>query len=73
MGLIEVVAAASVEVVAAADQTTSTACRRAPNSLALMASSSPSVGRWGRGPLRYGARVAMGTAAGKSLGRIPQG
>jgi hypothetical protein len=42
-----VVAAAGAEVITAADQTTSVACHRAPNSLALMASSSPPVERRG--------------------------
>jgi hypothetical protein len=69
----KVVAAAGAEVVTAADQTTSATCRRAPNSLALMASSSSPIGRQGRGPLRYGARIMVATAAGKSPGRIPQG
>jgi hypothetical protein len=53
------------EVVATAGQTTSATCRRASNSLALMASLSPPVGGWGRGPLRDGARIEAAITAGK--------
>jgi hypothetical protein len=43
-------------------------CRhRASNSLALMASLPPPVGRWGRGPFRSGVHAEMIAAAGESL------
>jgi hypothetical protein len=64
---------AGAEVVTAAGQATSAASRRAPNSLALMASLSPPVGRQERGPLCYGTHVEVATVVGKSLGRIPRG
>jgi hypothetical protein len=47
----------TTEVVASAGETTSATCRRASNSLALMALLSPPVGGRGRGPLRNGARI----------------
>jgi hypothetical protein len=42
---------------ASAGETTSATCRRASNSLDLMASLSPPVGGRGRGPLRNGAHI----------------
>jgi hypothetical protein len=53
--------AAGAGVVADAGQTTSAASRHAPNSLDLMASLSPPVGRRGRGPLCYAAHVEVAT------------
>jgi hypothetical protein len=53
----------TVEVVASAGETISAICRRAPDSLALMASLSPPVGRWGQGPFRSGVHVEMIAAA----------
>jgi hypothetical protein len=47
----------AAEVVASAGETANATCRRASNSLALMASLPPPVGRRGRGPLRNGARI----------------
>jgi hypothetical protein len=47
----------TAEVVASAGETTSATCRRASNSLALMASLPPPVGGRGRGPLRNGACI----------------
>jgi hypothetical protein len=49
----------AAEVIASAGETTSATCRRASNSLALMASLPPPVGRRGRGPLRNGARIEV--------------
>ena len=51
------------EVVASAGETISATCRRASNSLALMASLSPPVGRRGRGPFRSGVHAEMIAAA----------
>jgi hypothetical protein len=56
----------AAEVVASAGETTSTTYCRASNSLALMASLSPPVGRRGRGPLRNGARAEVVATAGES-------
>jgi hypothetical protein len=47
----------TAEVVASASETASATCRRASNSLALMASLSPLIGGRGRGPLRNGTRI----------------
>jgi hypothetical protein len=54
------------EVVASAGETISATCRRASNSLALMASLSPPVGRRGRGPFHNGARAKVIATAGES-------
>jgi hypothetical protein len=54
------------EVVASAGETISATCRRASNSLALMASLSPPIGRRGRGPFRNGARAEVIATAGES-------
>jgi hypothetical protein len=54
------------EVVASAGGTISGTCRRASNSLALMASLSPPVGRRGRGPFRNGARAEVIATVGES-------
>jgi hypothetical protein len=54
------------EVVASAGETISATCRRASNSLALMASLSPPVGRRGRGPFHNGARAEVIAIAGES-------
>jgi hypothetical protein len=54
------------EVVASVGETISATYRRASNSLALMASLSPPVGRRGRGPFRNGARVEVIAIAGES-------
>jgi hypothetical protein len=54
------------EVVASAGETISATCRRASNSLALMASLSPPVGRRGQGPFRNGARAEVIATAGES-------
>jgi hypothetical protein len=54
------------EVVASAGETISATCRRASNSLALMASLSPPVGRRGRGPFRSGVRAEVIAATGES-------
>jgi hypothetical protein len=62
-----------VEVVASAGETTSATCRRASNSLALMASLSPPVGGRGRGPLRKGARIEAAITAVTPFWRISQG
>jgi hypothetical protein len=63
----------AAEVVASAGETTSAPCRRASNSLALMASLSPPVGGRGRGPLRNGARIEVAITAVTPSWRIPQG
>jgi hypothetical protein len=55
------------EVVAFAGETISATYRRASNSLALMASLSPPVGRRGRGPSRNGAHAEVIAIAGESL------
>jgi hypothetical protein len=55
------------EVVASAGETISATCRRASNSLALMASLLPPVGRRERGPFRNGARAEGIATAGESL------
>jgi hypothetical protein len=57
----------SAEVVASAGETISATCRRASDSLALLASLSPPVGRWGRGPFRSGVRAEVVTTAGELL------
>jgi hypothetical protein len=57
----------TTEVVASADETVSATCRRAPDSLALMASLSPPVGRRGRGPFRSGTRAEVVATSGESL------
>jgi hypothetical protein len=54
------------EVVTSAGETISATCRRASNSLALMASLSPPIGRQGRGPFRNGTRVEVIATAGES-------
>jgi hypothetical protein len=54
------------EVVASAGETISATYRRASNSLALMASLSPPVGRRGRGPFHNGARAEVIATAGES-------
>jgi hypothetical protein len=54
------------EVVASAGETINATYRRASNSLALMASLSPPIGRQGRGPFRNGARAEVIATAGKS-------
>jgi hypothetical protein len=46
--------------------TISATCRRASNSLALMASLSPPIGRRGRGPFRSGVHAEVIAAAGES-------
>jgi hypothetical protein len=57
----------TAEVVASAGETVSATCRRASDSLALMASLSPPVGRRGRGPFRSGVRAEVAATAGESL------
>jgi hypothetical protein len=54
------------EVVASAGETISATCRRAPNSLALVASLSPPIGRRGRGSFRNGTRAEVIAIAGES-------
>jgi hypothetical protein len=49
-------------------ETVSATCHRAPDSLALLASLSPPVGGWGRGPIRSSAHLEVITAAGEPLG-----
>jgi hypothetical protein len=56
----------TAEVVASAGETVSATYRRASDSLALMASLSPSVGRRGRGPFRSGVRDEVVATAGES-------
>jgi hypothetical protein len=56
----------TAKVVASAGETVSATCRRASNSLALMASLLPPVGGRGRGPLRNGARIEVVATAGES-------
>jgi hypothetical protein len=56
------------EVVSSAGETIKATCRRASDSLALMASLSPPVGGRGRGPPRNGAHPEVVAAAGKPLG-----
>jgi hypothetical protein len=63
----------SAKVVASAGETTSTTCRRASNSLALMASLSPPVGGRGRGPLRNGARIEAAITAVVPSCKVSQG
>jgi hypothetical protein len=58
----------TAEVVASAGETTDATCRRVSDSLALMASLSPPVGRWGQGPLRNGAHAEVVATAGESRG-----
>jgi hypothetical protein len=48
------------------DQTASTACRRAPSSMAWMVLSSPPVEGRGRGPLRHGAHAEVVATAGEA-------
>jgi hypothetical protein len=55
------------EVVASAGKTVSATCHRASDSLALMASLSPPVGRRGRGPFHSGVRAEVIAAAGELL------
>jgi hypothetical protein len=57
----------TAEVVASAGETVSATCRRTSDSLALMASLSPTVGRRGRGPFHSGARAKVVATAGESL------
>jgi hypothetical protein len=60
------------EVVASAGETISGTYRRAPNSLALMASLLPPLGRRGRGPFRNGAHAEVIATAGEpSVQRWP--
>jgi hypothetical protein len=60
------------EVVASTGETTIATCHRASNSLALMASLSPPIGRQGRGPFRNGACAeVIATAHGSSVQRWP--
>jgi hypothetical protein len=60
------------EVVASTGETISGTCRRASNSLALMASLSPPVGIRGRGPFRSGARAeVIATASESSVQKWP--
>jgi hypothetical protein len=67
----EVVAAAGeaphCKLVASAGETVSATYRRASDSLSLMASLSPPVGRRGRGPCRNGARAEVIAIVGESL------
>jgi hypothetical protein len=63
----------AAEMVASTGETTSATCRRASNSLALMASLSSPVGGRGRGPLRNGARIEAAITAVTPSWRIPQG
>jgi hypothetical protein len=56
----------TVEVVAFAGETVSATCRRASNSLALMASLSPPVGGRERGPICNGTRIEVVATAGES-------
>jgi hypothetical protein len=58
----------TAEVVASASETVSATYHRALDSLALMASLPPPVGRRGRGPFRSGARAEAVATAGESLG-----
>jgi hypothetical protein len=55
------------EVVASAGETVSATYHRAPDSLDLMASLSPPVGRRGRGPFHSGGRAEVVATAGESL------
>jgi hypothetical protein len=57
----------TTEVVASAGETVSATCRRASDSLALMASLSPPVRRRGRGPFRNCARAEVIAIASESL------
>jgi hypothetical protein len=57
----------SAEVAASTGDTVSATCRRASYSLALMASLSPPVGRWGRGPFRSGVRAEVVATSGELL------
>jgi hypothetical protein len=63
----------AAEVVAYAGETTSATCRRASNSLALMASLPPPVGGRGRGPLRNGAHIEAAIIVVMPSWRIMQG
>jgi hypothetical protein len=72
-GSLPLVRLPGAEVVASASETTSATCRRASNSLTLMASLSPPVGGWGRGPLRNGTRIEAAITAGTPSWRIPRG
>jgi hypothetical protein len=63
----------ATEVVASAGEATSTTCRRASYSLALMASLLPPVGGRGRGPLRNGTRIEAAITAVTPFWRVPQG
>jgi hypothetical protein len=55
----------TVEVVASAGETDSATYCRPPDSLALMASLSPPIGRRGRGPFRSGVHAEVIAAAGE--------
>jgi hypothetical protein len=57
-----------VEVVASAGETIKATYHRVPDSLALMASLSPPVGGWGRGPPRNGAHPEVVATTCKPLG-----
>jgi hypothetical protein len=57
----------TAEVVASAGETVSATCRRVSDSLAVMASMSPPVGRQGRGPFRSGVRAGVIATTGGSL------
>jgi hypothetical protein len=63
----------AAEVVASTGETTSATCRRASNSLALMASLSPPVGGRVRGPLRNGTHIKAAITVVMPSWRIPQG
>jgi hypothetical protein len=56
----------TAEVVASAGETVSATCRRASDSLALMASLSPPIGRRGRGSFRSGIRAEVVATTGES-------
>jgi hypothetical protein len=56
----------TTEVVASTSEIVSATCCRTPDSLALMASLSPPVGRQGRGPFRSGVHVEVIAATGES-------
>jgi hypothetical protein len=63
----------TTEVVASAGETISATCRRASNSLTLMASLPPPVGGRGRGPLRNGAHIEAAITVVTPSWGIPQG
>jgi hypothetical protein len=71
--LLPLVRLSVAEVVASAGGTTSATCRRASNSLDLMASMSAPAGGRGRGPFHNGARIEAAITAVTPSWRIPQG